>query len=101
MVRLSDALIVGASAVVASLGGVALAFLLPPRVSAILFGILMEEAGFIPAMIGLCIVSAASGKEFKWVEVLLLTAGLTISCAAGFIYGLGLPYPLIKGVWGY
>jgi uncharacterized membrane protein YfcA len=41
MVRLSDALIVGASAVVASLGGVAIAFLLPPRVSAILFGILM------------------------------------------------------------
>ena len=67
----------------------------------IIFGWLMEEAGFIPAMIGLCIVSAASGKEFKWGEVLLLTVGLTVCCAAGFIYGLGLPYPLIKGLWGY
>ena len=67
----------------------------------VIFGVLMEEAGFIPAMIGLCIVSAASGPEFKWSEVLLLTIGLTVACAAGFIYGLGLPYPLIKGVWGY
>ena len=66
-----------------------------------IFGILMEEGGFVPAMIGLCIVSAASGKEFKWLEVILLTIGLTISCAAGFIYGLGLPYPMIKGLWGY
>ncbi len=41
LVRLGDALIVGAAAVVASFGGVALAFLLPPRVSAVLFGILM------------------------------------------------------------
>ena len=70
-------------------------------VATIIFGFLMEEAGFIPAMIGLCIVSAASGKEFKWVEVMLLTVGLTVCCAAGFIYGLGLPYPLIKGLWGY
>jgi len=67
----------------------------------VLFGILMEESGFIAAMIALCVVSAASSKEFKWVEVILLTVGLTIACAAGFIYGLGLPYPLIKGLWGY
>ena len=66
-----------------------------------IFGWLMEEAGFIPAMIGLCVVSAASGREFKWGEVLLLTVGLTILCAVGFIWALGLPYPLIKGLWGY
>jgi uncharacterized membrane protein YfcA len=41
LVRLGDGLIVGASAVAASFGGVALAFLLPPRLSAVLFGILM------------------------------------------------------------
>ena len=41
LVRLGDGLIVGAAAVAASFGGVALAFLLPPRVSAVLFGILM------------------------------------------------------------
>lgn len=41
LVRLGDGLIVGASAVGASFAGVALAFVLPPRLSAVLFGILM------------------------------------------------------------
>lgn len=41
LVRLGDGLIVGASAVAASFGGVALAFLLPPRLSAVLFGVFM------------------------------------------------------------
>ncbi len=41
LVRLGDGLIVGAAAVAASFGGVALAFLLPPKVAAVLFGILM------------------------------------------------------------
>jgi uncharacterized membrane protein YfcA len=41
LVRLRDGLIVGAAAVAASFGGVALAFLLTPRLSAVLFGILM------------------------------------------------------------
>jgi len=65
--------------------------------SLILFGVLMEKAGFIPALVALVFVSAASGREFKFVEVLLLTALLTVASAALFIWGLGLPYPLIKG----
>jgi len=69
--------------------------------SMVVFGWLMEEAGFIPAMLALVPISAAAGKEFNWLEIALLTVGLTIACAAGFIYGLGLPYPLIKGMWGY
>ena len=43
----------------------------------------MEEAGFIPAMVALIPVSAAASREFKWVEVILLTIGLTVLCAAG------------------
>ena len=46
-------------------------------------------------------LSAAAGREFKFGEVILLTIGLTIVCALGFIWALGLPYPLIKGLWGY
>ena len=67
----------------------------------VVFGVLMEAAGFIPAMLALIPLSAAAGRDFKWLEVTLLTIGLTIACAAGFIFGLGLPYPLIKGMWGY
>ncbi len=40
-VKLSDGLIVGIAAVLASLGGVSLAFLVPPAVSGILFGIFL------------------------------------------------------------
>lgn len=66
-----------------------------------LFGYLMEAAGFIPALAVLIIVSASAGEEFKWLEVIPLTIVLVVLSAAGFIYALGLPYPLIKGLWGY
>ena len=65
--------------------------------SLVLFGILMEHAGFIPALIVLIFGSAASGSEFKLVEVLLLAIGLTAFCVALFIWGLSLPYPLLVG----
>lgn len=63
----------------------------------VLFGVLMERAGFLPALALLAFGSAAAGKEFHWGEVLLLTAILTTLSLAVFIWGLGLPYPLIKG----
>jgi hypothetical protein len=72
------------------------AFLLLP-LSLVLFGVLMDLAGFIPALAVLVFVSAASGREFKSMEVLLLTTVLTVASVALFIWGLGLPYPLIKG----
>ncbi len=67
--------------------------------SAVIFGVLMEHAGFIPALVVLVFVSAAAGDEFKLWEVAVLAVGLTIGCTALFIWGLGLPYPLIHGVY--
>jgi hypothetical protein len=66
--------------------------------SIVVFGILMDLAGFIPALAALVFISAASGREFRFVEVLLLTLFLGALSVAMFIWGLGLPYPLIKGV---
>jgi hypothetical protein len=66
--------------------------------SIVVFGILMDLAGFIPALMSLVFISAASGREFRFVEVLLLTLFLGALSVAMFIWGLGLPYPLIKGV---
>ncbi len=63
----------------------------------ILFGVLMERAGFIPALALLAFGSAAASKEFHWGEVLLLTVVLTGLSLTVFIWGLGLPFPLIKG----
>jgi len=65
--------------------------------SLVAFGVLMNYAGFIPALAVLIFGSASAGREFNLVEVLLLTAILTGLSAAVFIWGLGLPYPLIKG----
>ena len=65
--------------------------------SLILFGVLMRYAGFMPALMVLIFGSAAGGRRFKFVEVLLLTVVLTALSVGIFIWGLGLPYPLIKG----
>ncbi len=64
-------------------------------IAVILFGVLLKYTGFIPALVVLIFGSAAAGKEFKFFEVLLLTAFLTLLSVAVFIWGLGLPYPLL------
>ncbi len=66
-------------------------------VATILFGVLLDRAGFVPALAILTFGSAAAGSEFKWGEVVLLTAFMTVLSVAVFILLLGLPYPLVKG----
>jgi hypothetical protein len=66
--------------------------------SLVLFGVLMDRAGFIPALAVLIFGSAAASTEFRFVEVALLTVVLTAFSVAVFIFGLGLPYPLIVGL---
>jgi hypothetical protein len=63
--------------------------------SLVLFGLLMEYAGFIPALLVLIFGSATASTEFRLHEVVLLSIGLTAFCVALFIYGLGLAYPLL------
>jgi hypothetical protein len=65
--------------------------------SLVLFGLLMEHAGFVPALAVLIFGSAAAGTEFKFVEVALLTVLLTAASVVVFVWGLGLPYPLLAG----
>jgi hypothetical protein len=66
--------------------------------SLILFGLLMEYAGFVPAMLVLIFGSATASTEFRFLEVLLFAAGLTALSVAVFVWALGLPYPLIVGL---
>ena len=65
--------------------------------SCVVFGVMMEKVGFVPALIALIIVSATAGKEFKLWEAIAMSIVLTILCTGIFIYGLGLPYPLFSG----
>ena len=67
--------------------------------SLVVFGLLIDRAGFIPAMLALIIISAAASKDFKPVEVFLFSVFLTAMCVVVFIWALGLPYELITGIW--
>ena len=63
-----------------------------------LFGFLMDRAGLVPALAALIVGSAAGGSEFKIVEVILLATLLIAFSMAVFVWGLGLPYPLLVGL---
>jgi Tripartite tricarboxylate transporter TctB family len=63
----------------------------------VLFGLLIDRAGFIPAMLVLIFGSALAGTEFRPIEMLLFSIFLTALCTIVFVWALGLPYPLIAG----
>lgn len=67
-------------------------------VALVLFGILMVYAGFVPALMVLIFGSGFATGDFRPIEALLLTVGLTFGCVVVFIWGLGLPYPLFAGM---
>jgi hypothetical protein len=75
-------------------GGWSLRALVMLPLSLVMFGLLMEYTGFVPALMVLIVGSSAAGSEFNLKEALLLAMGLTAFAVALFIYGLGLPYPL-------
>ena len=68
-------------------------------VAVVFFGVLIRYLGFIPALVVLIFGSASAGKEFRFVEVLLLTVLLTLLSVGVFIWGLGLPYPLFTNTF--
>jgi hypothetical protein len=61
----------------------------------VLFGVLMSHAGFVPALLVLILGSALASPQFRLVEVLLLSVVLIVLSVAIFVWGLGLPYPLL------
>lgn len=67
--------------------------------SLVLFGLLIDRAGFVPAMLALIIGSATASTQFKLTEVLLFAVLLTALCVVVFVWLLGLPYELITGIW--
>jgi putative tricarboxylic transport membrane protein len=58
----------------------------------------MDHLGFVPSLAILIILAAVSGREFRWHEVLIETVVLIVGSWMLFIWGLGLPYPLITGL---
>lgn len=54
----------------------------------------IDHIGFVPSMFGMIFCSALAGKEFRLLEVLIMSVVLIIGSIALFIYGLELPFPL-------
>lgn len=63
-----------------------------------LFGFLLDRAGLVPALAVLIVGSAAASRQFDLAEVALLALVLIAFAAAVFVWGLGLPYPLLVGL---
>jgi hypothetical protein len=65
--------------------------------SIMLFGWMMARLGLIPALVAVFFVSAYAGREFRFKEVLLLTAVMSVFAVVVLLYVLKMPYPLIAG----
>ena len=70
-------------------------FLLSAAFAVFAWGI--DNIGFVPATAILIVMSALSGREYKWLEVLIEAIVMIVGCWAVFIYGIGLPFPLFGG----
>lgn len=63
-------------------------------IATIIFGYVMDHGGFVPALLALIFITASAGDEFKFREVLIMAALLTVGSVGLFIYALEMPYPL-------
>ena len=59
------------------------------------FGLLLRPGGLLVALAAMIIIASLGSGEFKWKEVLPLTAGLAVLVMAVFIWGLGLTIPVL------
>ena len=66
-------------------------------VSLVVFALVMETLGLVPALVAMFLISAFGGHEFKLFEVIVLATIMTIFSVVVFVHLLGLPYPLMQG----
>ena len=64
--------------------------------SIMVFGVLVDPlgGGLIAACLGLMLMAAFGGAEFKWKEGIMNAVFLTAACIGIFYYALGLPFRL-------
>jgi hypothetical protein len=58
------------------------------------FGLLIEEGGFVLALLAMIIASSLAGRDTRLVELIVLIVVLIAGSVGLFIYGLELPYSL-------
>jgi hypothetical protein len=62
--------------------------------SIVAFGVALPRLGMVLASLLLVAVSRTAAPGFRWVEVSVFAAALTLFCTAIFVWGLKMPMPL-------
>jgi hypothetical protein len=65
----------------------------------VLFAVLLERTGMLPALVALVLVASLGGDEFKLIEVIGNMVVLAILSIIVFKIGLGMNIAVIEGVW--
>ncbi|HUF81509.1 MAG TPA: tripartite tricarboxylate transporter TctB family protein [Burkholderiales bacterium] len=66
----------------------------------LVYGVMMENNfGFVPSIAIVVLISSFSIKDFRPLELVILTSVLVLGTTSLFIWGLELPYPLFW--WSY
>ena len=66
----------------------------------IVFGLLIERAGLVVSTLVLIVAARMADRDFRPLEVALLSAVLLAFATAVFWYGLALPFPLLPPTRG-
>lgn len=67
---------------------------------AVLFGLLVDTAGLLVAVTAVVLVSASASAKFTWKRSLVMSAVLAAFSALVFVYGLGVPIPIVGPMFG-
>jgi len=65
----------------------------------VLFALMLERTGMVPALAVLVLVASLGGDEFKVIEVIGNIVVLSVLCIIVFKVGLGMNISVIEGVW--
>ena len=65
----------------------------------VLFAVLLERTGMLPALVALVLIASLGGDEFKIVEVIGNMVVLAILSIIVFKIGLGMNIAVIEGIW--
>ena len=67
----------------------------------LLFGFTVRDAGIIPAVFMLVLLSSFASSKFGWIPMLAMAVGSAVFCWVVFVYLLGLPLQAFGSWFGF
>lgn len=66
--------------------------------SVVAFAVLLRPIGFLPTVFLCTVIAGLSSRQLAWIRLPVIAAGIAAFCTMVFLYGVGLPVPLL-GPW--